>query len=320
MSRILVTGANGFVGRPVCQALPTAGFGLVAAVRPGAMIPAGIERRPVATLSADSDWRGALAGIEAVVHLAARVHVMHDTSTDPLAEFRAANVAATRGLAEQAAAAGIGHLLFLSSIKVNGEDSGAHPFTPEEAAPADPYGQSKWEAEQALARVAAERGLGVTVLRPPLVHGPGVKGNLRRLLGAVERGVPLPLGAVDNHRALIGVGNLTSAIIRALQRPPAPGQIRTYTLRDDETVSTAGLIRHLATALGRPARLLPVPVGALRLAGRLTGRSETIRRLIGTLEIDDRRIRAELGWAPPQTLEAGLAAMAMAWRNRGDGQ
>ena len=319
MSRVLLTGANGFVGRPLCRALPAAGFGLVAAVRPQAALDAGIERRPVGPLAADSDWRAALDGIDAVVHLAARVHVMHDTSADPLAEFRAANVAATRALAEQAAAAGAGHLLFLSSIKVNGEASGATPFTPDSAAPADPYGQSKWEAEQALAEIAAARGLAVTILRPPLVHGPGVKGNLRRLLGAVDRGLPLPLGRIDNRRALIGVDNLCAAVIAALRQPPAAGQVRTYTLCDAETVSTAELVRRLAQALGRPARLLPVPESWLRLAGRLTGKSETIRRLTDSLEIDDRRIRAELTWAPPLTLDAGLAAMAAAWRNRGEG-
>lgn len=310
MSRILVTGANGFIGSPLCQALSAAGQAPVAAVRPAAVLPEGIERRAVGALSAESDWRPALAGMETVIHLAARVHVMQDRSADPLAAFRAANVAATRALAEQAAAAGVAHLLFLSSIKVNGEESGSRPFVPTEAAPADPYGLSKWEAEQALAEVAAARGLGVTILRPPLVHGPGVKGNLRRLLQAIDRGLPFPLGAIDNRRALIGVENLVAAIRRAVERPPAAGQVRTYTLCDTETVSTPELIRHLAAARGRSARLWPVPVSWLRLAGRLSGRSETIRRLTETLEIDDRLIRTELAWSPPQSLDQGLLAMA----------
>lgn len=311
---IVVTGANGFVGRPLCTALTQAGHDIVAAVRPHAALPEGIRRCSVAGLAASTDWSPALAGAGAVVHLAARVHVMHDTSADPLAEFRAANVAGTLALAEQAATAGLRHFVFLSSIKANGEETGATPFGPETAAPVDPYGISKLEAEQGLAAIAARTGMAVTVLRPPLVYGPGVKGNLRRLLQAVDRGLPLPLGSIDNRRALIGVDNLTAAIGRALDRAPAPGTCRIYTLCDGETVSTPGLIRRLAAALGRPARLVPVPVGWLRLAGRLTGRSAAIQRLTGSLEIDDRLIRAELDWTPPVSLESGLAAMAAGWR------
>jgi len=314
--KIVVTGANGFVGRPLCAELARAGHEVIAAVRPHAASPegAGIERRPVTGLSASTDWRAVLAGADALVHLAARVHVMHDDSTDPLAEFRASNVAGTLTLAEQAAAAGLRHLVFLSSIKANGEGTTGVPFGPDTAVPVDPYGLSKREAELGLAALAARTGLAVTTLRPPLVHGPGVKGNLRRLIGAVDRGLPLPLGLVENRRALIGLGNLTDAIGRALVRPPAPGTFRVYTLCDGETVSTPDLIRRLAAALDRPARLLPVPVGWLRLAGRLTGRSAAIQRLTGSLEIDDRRIRAELDWAPPVSLETGLAAMADWWR------
>lgn len=311
---IMVTGANGFVGRPLCAELARSGHDIVAAVRPQAVLSDGVRRCSVAGLAASTDWRAALAGAGAVVHLAARVHVMHDTSTDPLAEFRAANVAGTLALAEQAAAAGVRHLVFLSSIKANGEETGATPFGPETAAPVDPYGLSKREAELGLAALAARTGLAVTVLRPPLVYGPGVKGNLRRLIEAVDRGLPLPLGRVDNRRALIGIDNLTAAIGRALDRAPAPGTCRIYTLCDGETVSTPGLIRRLAAALDRPARLLPVPVGWLRLAGRLSGRSAAIQRLTGSLEIDDRLIRAELDWTPPVGLESGLAAMAAWWR------
>jgi len=311
---IVVTGANGFVGRPLCAELVKTGQEVVAAVRPHAALPEGVERRSVAGLAAATDWREALAGADSVVHLAARVHVMHDSSADPLAEFRASNVAGTLALAEQAAAAGVRHLVFLSSIKANGEETDATPFGPETAAPVDPYGISKREAEVGLAAIAARTGLAVTVLRPPLVYGPGVKGNLRRLIGAIDRGLPLPLGCVDNRRALIGLGNLTAAIGRALDRPPAPGVCRIYTLCDGETVSTPALIRRLAVALDRPVRLLPVPVGWLRLAGRVTGRSAAIQRLTGSLDIDDRLIRAELDWTPPVRLETGLAEMAAWWR------
>jgi UDP-glucose 4-epimerase len=316
--RIVVTGANGFVGQALCPHLAAAGHATIAAVRPRAEVPEGIERRAVAGLAADTDWRAALAGAEALVHLAARVHVMHETSTDPLAEFRAANVAGTLALAEQAAESGVRHLVFLSSIKANGEETFGAPFGPKTAAPVDPYGISKLEAEQGLARLAARTGLAVTVLRPPLIHGPGVKGNLRRLIGAVDRAIPLPLGRIDNARALIGLGNLTDAIGRALDRPPAPGTIRVYTLCDGETVSTPALIRRLAAALGRPARLLPVPVGWLLLAGRASGRSGAVQRLTGSLEIDDTLIRADLGWTPPHSLDDGLAALAAWWRAGGN--
>ncbi|CCG41705.1 NAD-dependent epimerase/dehydratase family protein [Magnetospirillum molischianum] len=312
--KIVVTGANGFVGRPLCVSLAEAGHDIIAAVRSHALLPEGIERRSVAGLSAATDWRAALTGAEAVIHLAARVHVMTESSVDPLADFRAANVAGTLALAEQSVAAGVRHLVFLSSIKANGEETEKTPFGPETAAPVDPYGISKYEAEVGLAALAARTGLAVTVLRPPLVHGPGVKGNLRRLIGAIDRGLPLPLGRVDNRRALIGLGNLTDAIARAVARPPAPGGFRIYTLCDGETVSTPDLIRRLAAALNRPARLVPVPVGWLRRVGRMTGRSAAIQRLTGSLEIDDRLIRAELDWTPPVSLESGLAALAESWR------
>jgi len=315
---VLVTGASGFVGRPLCRRLAADGVETVAALRPGTAAPAGVATRPGPSLGPEADWRPALAGVGALVHLAARVHVMHDTAHDPLAEFRAANVAGTLRLAEQAAAAGGRHFVFLSSVKANGEETPAGaPFGPGPGAPVDSYGISKWEAEQGLAALAARTGMAVTILRPPLVYGPGVKGNFRSLLRLVDRRVPLPLGAVDNRRALIGVGNLTDAIARALARPPAAGVCRTYTLCDPETVSTPELIRRLGTALGRPARLLPVPVGLLRLGGRLARRPAMVQRLTASLAVDDRRIRAELGWVPPEGLDHGLEAVATWWRAAG---
>jgi len=313
--KILVTGANGFVGKPLCQELAALGHHATGAIRPHARLPEGIEARAVATLSAETDWTAALSGVEAVVHLAARVHVMHEAAADPLAEFRAANVAGTRRLAEQAAAAGLRHLVFLSSIKANGEESHGVPFGPDTAAPVDPYGISKWEAERSLAEVAARTGMAVTVLRPPLVYGPGVKGNFRSLLRLVDKGVPLPLGLVTNRRALIGLGNLIDAIRAVLDQPPAAGGFRVFTLCDAETVSTGQLVRLLAQALNRPARLLPVPVALMRLVGRLTGKAGAVQRLTASLEVDASAMAASIGWVPPETLEAGLAATAHWWRN-----
>jgi nucleoside-diphosphate-sugar epimerase len=314
---ILVTGATGFVGRPLCRRLAKAGAEIRAAIRPGANAPEGAIARPSPHLGPDADWTRALSGAGAVVHLAARVHVMHDRAADPLAEFRAANVAGTLRLAEQAAAAGVRHLVFLSSIKANGEETHGTPFGPDQAAPVDAYGVSKWEAEQGLAALAARTGMAVTILRPPLVYGPGVKGNFRALIRLVASGLPLPLGAIDNRRALIGIDNLCDAITAALARPPAAGLARTFTLCDRETVSTPELIRRLAIALDRPARLLPVPVAWLRLGGRLSGRSAMVQRLTASLEVDGSRIGPALGWVPPDSLDQGLAAVGLWWREAG---
>lgn len=313
---VLVTGANGFVGRPLCRLLAGSGLAVAGAVRPNARLPDGVEARKVAGLSPATDWSAALAGMSAVVHLAARVHVMHDNSADPLAEFRAANVAGTLRLAEQAAEAGIRHLVFMSSIKANGEETFGTPFGPDNALPVDPYGISKLEAETGLAGIAARTGLAVTVLRPPLVYGPGVKGNFRALIDLVARGVPLPLGLVRNRRSLIGLGNLTDAIRASLQAPPPPGGCRTFTLCDTETVSTPELVRRIGAALGRPARLLPVPAALLRLAGALAGKGAVLQRVTGSLEVDSTAIAAALGWTPPETLDHGLAATARWWRDK----
>ena len=304
--RVLVTGASGFVGGPVCRALAAAGHEVVGAVRPGSPPPPGIETRPIGDLGPDTDWSAALAGIGAVVHLAARAHVMAETEADPLAVFRRVNRDGTLGLGRQAAAAGIRRLIFLSSVKVNGESAPPEqPFRGDDPPrPQDAYGIAKAEAEAGLRQ---QDGLDLTILRPPLVHGPGVKGNLQRLMAGLRRGLPLPLGSLANRRSLIGVANLADAIRFCLETPASIGQ--TLLLRDGEDVSSPELIRRLAAAMGVPARLLPVPLPLLRLGGRLTGRSAAIERLTGSLVVDDRPLR-ELGWRPVCDLDQGLRAMA----------
>lgn len=314
--KVLITGANGFVGRTLGPLLLDQGHSVCGAIRSHARLAAGLEARPAGRLAAEGEWGPALTGCDAVVHLAARVHVMHDTATDPLAEFRAANVAGTLRLAEQAAAAGLGHMVFLSSIKANGEETIDVPFGPDNAAPVDPYGISKLEAEHGLADIAARTGMAVTVLRPPLVYGPGVKGNFRSLIGLIDRGLPLPLGLVSNRRSLIGIGNLCDAVHACLAHPPAPGSLRTFTLADSEAVSSGELVRRLAHALGRPARLLPVPPALMRLAGSLTGKSAAVQRLTASLEVESRTIAAAIGWRPPSTLDQGLQAVACWWRDK----
>jgi UDP-glucose 4-epimerase len=313
---VLVTGANGFVGAAVCRRLLAQGHAVIAAVRrPDAVLEPGVERRLVESLGPNTRWAEALSGIDAVVHLAARVHVMADAAADPLTEFRRTNTEGTLHLAREAARLGVQRLVFMSSIKVNGEATTDRPFNAADpAAPMDPYGQSKAEAETGLREITRAIGLTTTILRPPLVYGPGVGGNFRTLLKAVWRGLPLPLGAIDNRRSLIHVDNLAEAVACALARQAA-GQCDTYLLADGEDVSTAELIRRIARAMHRPAHLIPVPVALLRLLGRVTGRSGAIDRLTGSLQVDSSAIRDSLGWTPQVRLDDGLA-QTVAWFTR----
>ncbi len=321
--KVLITGASGFVGRATCAWLVAQGREVAGAVRQLPARPlAGVDYRIVSNLDACTDWRAALAGVEGIIHCAARVHVMRETADDPLAAFRSANVAGTERLARQAAAAGVKRIVFISSIKVNGEEtapplSGPLPqgrgrFREDDTpAPQDPYGQTKWEAEAMLAQVAQETGLEVVIVRPPLVYGPGVKGNLARLLGWVERGVPLPLAGIRNARSLIGIDNFTSALQTCLVHPAAAG--RTYLVSDGEDVSTPELVRRLGRHLGKPARLFALPAPLLEGLAGLVGRRADVQRLTGSLTVDDSLIRRELGWIPPRTLDEGLAQMTRAW-------
>jgi len=310
--RVLVTGAAGFVGRALVPVLTEAGHEVFFTSRdPGAHLP-GATPRPAGPLGPDSDWTAALGGIEAVVHLAARVHVMDETAADPLAEFRRVNALGTRRLAEQAAAAGVRRLVFLSTLKVLGEATvPTAPFsdaTPPR--PADPYAISKLEAERAVFAAAETSAMQAVVLRPPLVYGPGVGGNFLSLLRLCAKGWPLPLGAVANRRSLIHVGNLASAIASALVHPAAPG--KAWLVDDGAAVSTPQLIGAICRALGREPRLIPVPPALLRLAGALTGRGGAVSRLCGSLEVDASQFRRDLGWTPPFSMLQGLEQTA-AW-------
>ena len=301
--KILVTGANGFVGAALCRHLAARGDEVVKAVRSGG------DGVVVGDIGPDTDWRPALEGVEVVIHLANRAHVMDETAADPLAVFRRVNRDGSLRLAEQAAACGVRRLVFVSSIKVNGEATKGRPFTAANPpAPEDAYGVSKLEAEQGLFALSARTGLEVVVVRPPLIHGPGVKGNLRTLMKAVGNGLPLPLGLVDNRRSLIGLGNLVDLLGLCARSPQAAGRV--WLARDGEDLSTPELIRRMGRALGRPARLLPVPPILLRLAGAITGRGAAVSRLLGSLEVDDGATRADLGWVPPNSVDDGLAAMA----------
>ena len=298
---VLVTGATGFVGSSLRIALAELGH----RVRPAVRDSSGLASEAmVGYIHTHTDWSAALSGCDAVVHLAARVHVMRDAAADPLMAFRTVNVDGTLNLARQAAAAGVRRFVFLSSIKVNGEGR-AEPYREtDQAAPRDPYAVSKWEAEQGLRALAAETGMELVILRPPLVYGPGVKANFQRLIRAVAKGLPLPLGAIDNRRSLLFLGNLVDAIRLCLEHPAAAN--RTYLLADGEDVSTPELVRRLARAMDRPAHLLAVPPAWFALAGQLLGKREEVARLLGSLAVDSSAIRADLGWKPPSSLDQGL--------------
>lgn len=308
---VLVTGANGFIGRALCDALAVSGRGVRRAVR--MPVPGLPDAVAVGDIGLDTDWRAALAGVSGVVHLAARSHVLRETATDPLAAYRQINVSGTERLARSAAAGGVRRLVFVSSVKVNGERTEERPFTEDGAPrPEDAYGVSKWEAEQALSRIAAGTGLEVVVLRPPLVYGAGVKGNFLRLMNLVARGMPLPLASVENRRSLIYLGNLVDAIVKAIEAPRAAG--KTFLVADGQDVSTPNLVRGLAAALGVQPRLLSFPLAPLRLAATLAGRGAEFARLTGSLQVDSSRIRRELGWEPRYSLTEGLTETARCYR------
>ncbi len=306
MSLILVTGANGFIGRPLCEELLYRGHRVRAAVRSPTRMPEGVEAIEAGDIDGTTDWTVALQGVDTIIHLAARVHVMKETSTDPLAEFLKVNLHGTENLARQAVHAGVKRFVYASSIKVNGEQTaGTQSFSENnQTDPQDHYGVSKWQAEQALHRIANETGLEIVIVRPPLVYGPGVKGNFIRLLGAIDKGTPLPLAGAHNARSMIYVGNLVDALIACATHSAAAEQ--TYLVSDGEDVSTARLANKIAIALGRGSSSFYFPPCLLRVVARLLGRAEQMDRLFGSLRINDEKIRSELAWIPPYTMEQGL--------------
>jgi nucleoside-diphosphate-sugar epimerase len=307
--RILLTGASGFVGRATLRAALAAGHEVRAVVREGEAPapPAQVVR--ISDLASYTGWRDALGGVDAVVHLAARVHDMRDRAADSMAAFRTVNVEGTQRLASAAAEAAVGRFVFVSSVKVHGEASHDAPLTADSPlAPSDAYGCSKAEAEDALREMESRTGVGVVVVRPPLVYGPGVGANFLTLLKAVSRGWPLPLGRVDNRRSLIYVDNLADLLLLAAVHPAAAG--RAFLAADGPAVSTPELIRRIGQALDRPVKMPAVPESWLRLAGRVTGRSAAVDRLLGSLEVDDSPTRDILGWCEPVTAEDGLRRTA----------
>jgi len=311
---ILVTGAGGFIGRELCCVLLQAGLRVRGVTRQAGALPPGTEEVQVGEIGPGTEWQEALAGVTCVIHLAARVHVMRETTTDPAVEFHRVNTAGTERLAHQAAAAGVQRLVYASSIKVNGERTTDRPFGEADApAQRDAYAVSKWAGEQALHRIATDTKLETVVIRPPLVYGPGVGGNFLRLMNLIQSGLLLPLGSVRNQRSLVYLGNLVDALALCARHPAASG--RTFLISDGEDISTPELIRRLAQEIGKPSRLLPFPPALLRLGGIISGKRGEIGRLLDTLQVDSTPIRHELGWTPPYTVEQGLAETAR-WFSR----
>lgn len=310
---ILVTGANGFVGSACCARLLERGFGLHAATRsPSFELPSSksLKNFVVGDIDRATNWMPAVTGVEVVIHLAARVHVMDDNAEDPLAEFLKVNLDATMSLARQAATAGVRRFVYLSSIKVNGETSSVEkPFLETDVpSPQDPYAISKLRAEKALQDISLETGMELVIVRPPLVYGPGVRANFAKLMKSVQKGIPLPLGCVENKRSLVFVGNLCDALIECAMHPAAAG--RTYLVSDGEDVSSAELARRLAQSFRRSAILLPIPMSLMALGAKLLGKQAVIDRLTQSLVIDSSRIREDLGWKPAYTLTQGLKITA----------
>lgn len=301
----LVTGASGFVGRRVCARLVEGGqFRVRGASRQPASLPAGVEKFRVSDVGADTDWTATLAGVSVIVHLAARVHVVRDSSANPLNEFRRVNVAGTERLLQQAVGSGVRRVVYISSLKVNGE-SGSYSES-DRPSPEGPYAVSKYEAEQVV-RTFADR-IETVIVRPPLVYGPGVRANFHTLLRAVTRGVPLPLGSVRNQRSLVGLDNLVDFIVTCMVHPAAAGE--TFLVSDGDDLSTAELIRRIARAFGRSPRLLPIPEPLLFAAAGLVGQRATACKILGSLRVDTSKARRVLGWVPPSSVDEELSRMA----------
>lgn len=308
MINILVTGATGFVGQRLTEQLSACNRYRVTAASRQTFVQSCAQIRSVLIdgLEADTDWSSALNGIDVVAHCAARVHIMNDHSIDPLEEFCKVNFEGTLNLARQAQLAGVKRFIFISSIKVNGEETfKGRPFTADdEPVPIDPYGISKAEAEKALLELAKSTGLEIVIIRPVLVYGPGVKANFRNLMKWLNMGVPLPLGLISNKRSLVALDNLVDLIVTCTEHPGAVNQV--FLVSDDEDLSTTELLLRVGKAMDRSVKLLPVPACLIGIAATLVGKRGVSQRLLGSLQVDISKTRELLGWAPPVSVDEAL--------------
>ncbi|HHJ80139.1 MAG TPA: SDR family oxidoreductase [Candidatus Tenderia electrophaga] len=313
--RLLLTGATGFLGAAITKRLVSdANYRLVLAVRrvlPG-HVP-NVSSVLVDDLSAATDWTSALAGIDVVIHASARVHVMNDTATDPREAFHKVNFEGTMALARQAVRAGVRRFIFISSIKVNGEETmPGKPFTADDLPkPVDPYGVSKAETEQALRALATETGIEVVIVRPVLVYGPGVKANFNSMMKWLSKEVPLPLGSVHNKRSLVALDNIVDLIVACVEHPAAANQV--FLVSDGEDLSTTELLQRVGNALGVRTRLLPVPAMLIKFAASLLGKRAMSQRLLGSMQVDISKTRELLDWVPPVSVDAALEKTAQSF-------
>ncbi|KXU90946.1 NAD-dependent dehydratase [Paraburkholderia monticola] len=313
--QIAVSGANGFVGRALCRVLQGGGHRVTALVRGSPSIVEGATELVIPDDHFASIARGnpAIGPVDVFVHLAARVHVMQDGAADPLAEYRAVNVQGTLDAASAALRGGARRFVFVSSIKALGECEPGRPWREDDPAhPTDPYGVSKLEAERELAAFGRANGMQIVTVRPPLVYGPGVRANFRGLIRVVDRGIPLPLGAIDARRSMVYVGNLVDAIQLLATRAEFTEGV--FHVSDGDDLTVPDMVRAIASALSRPTRLVPVPVALLRGLGRLTGRIAQVDRLTSSLRVDISKLRDDIGWAPPWSVAEGLAHTVRAYR------
>jgi nucleoside-diphosphate-sugar epimerase len=309
MSNLLITGANGFIGRALISKLSLqTNYFIRASVRKKTIqFPRQIEVFENMEASSNTNWNDALRDIDAVVHLFARVHVMHDKVIDPLLEFRNINVNATIALAKTAAKLGIKRFIFLSSVKVNGESTFHKPFSESDLPhPQDAYAISKWEAEEALKKISKDTGMELVIIRSPLVYGPNVKANFLKMMQYIKRGIPLPLGAIKNKRSLISIDNLVDFIATTISHPNAAHQ--TFLISDDEDISTTDLLRRIGKHIGKPVRLIPLHPKILSFLFKILGRQDFSDRLLGSLEVDITKAKKLLAWSPPKTLDEGIRA------------
>jgi len=306
--KVLVTGANGFIGRHVCRFLVEQGWTVYGAVRRSAVpsLPQGTEPVIISNPNEKADWEAALRSVGSVVHLIGRAHVLREKASDPLAEFHKVNVEITQRLLEACADQGTRKFIFLSSIAVLAQDTNAQPYTERSPChPNTPYGITKLEAEGKILTAAKETGIEATILRAPMVYGPGAKGNALRLLRIVDSGIPIPFARVPNARSVLYVGNLTSAIGKCLETPLASGEI--FNVADTEVVSTRELAEMISPLIGRPIRSLSIPPSWIRLLGQLLGRSKDADRMLNSVAVSTSKISSILHWTPPYTVEEGLA-------------
>ena len=310
--KVLITGANGFIGKSLTMELMASGFEVAAGVRQfSSELPSDAIQYELGEISSTTSWSQSLQDVDVVIHLAARAHILKDNVSEPLIEFRKVNVDGTLNLAKQAAEKSVKQLIFISSIGVNGNNN-TRPFTELDMLnPKEAYAVSKWEAELELLALSNETTMKMVIIRPPLVYGPHAPGNFGSLVRSMAKGIPLPFGAINNRRSFVALDNLVSFIIHCINHPKAANEV--FLISDNEDVSTSTLLRKVAKAFGLKSRLIPVPVRLMTFLAKLIGKGDVANRLFGSLQVDSSKARDLLGWKPVITMDEQLKKTADAY-------